>query len=249
MMSSNNKFYIFLLLALLVSWGCEKKESFVSEAPSDYLKLELGKWIRYRYDSTTFIFYGQKDTVVKYQAKDIVEDSIWDNSGRKAWKIVRYLSDSAGIKPWKPISTYFVVPSRESIEWVENNFRYLKLKLPIVTGFSWKGNTFIDTYSINSEVRYLDNWDYKYAKLNQEFTAFNNLKIANTVTVEQRDETIGNINNPSVYCERTFSQEVWGKGLGLVYKEFLHWEYQPPNGSNPGYKNGYGVKMQMIDHN
>lgn len=249
MMISRNKSIFAIFLASILVWGCEKKDSFVSDAPADYLKLEPGKWIRYRYDSTTFIFFGQKDTVVKYQAKDVVEDSLFDNIGRKAWRIVRYLSDSAGLKPWKPISTFYAVPTRETVEWVENNFRFLKLKLPLTNGFTWKGNSYIDTYSLNSEVRYLDNWDYKYAKLNQEFTTFNNIRIPNTLTVEQRDETIGNAANTAVYSEKTYSQEVWAKGLGLVYKEFIHWEYQPSNGSNPGYKNGYGLKMQMIDHN
>jgi hypothetical protein len=95
----------------------------------------------------------------------------------------------------------------------------------------------------------LDDWDYKYSKLNQDFTVFNNKKVAGTLTVEQRDENIGTASNINVYSEKTFSQEVWGKGIGLVFKEFLHWEYQPPVGSNPGFKSGYGLKMQMIDHN
>lgn len=52
------------------------------------------------------------------------------------------------------------------------------------------------------------------------------------------------------FGSKTYSVEKYGKGIGLVYQEFLIWEYQSPNGSNPnGYKVGFGVKRSMIDHN
>lgn len=47
-----------------------------------------------------------------------------------------------------------------------------------------------------------------------------------------------------------YSTEKYAKGLGLVYQELLMWEYQPPNGANPnGFRNGFGVKRSIIDHN
>jgi hypothetical protein len=95
----------------------------------------------------------------------------------------------------------------------------------------------------------MDDWDYKYANVNQDFLNFNAVKLPGTVTVEQRDELIGTPSNINVYSEKTYAKEVWAKGTGLVFKEFIHWEYQPPAGNNPGYKSGYGLKMQMIDHN
>lgn len=241
-----------LTLATVVVLGlaaCEKKETYSSAALDEFLQLSVGKYITYRLDSTSYINYGQKDTVVKYQAKEVVEAAITDNLGRPGWRIVRYLSDTTGTKPWTPVTTINLIPLRESVEVVENNLRYLKLKLPVSEGFSWKGNSFIDTYSINSEVRFMDDWDYTYENVDQPFSVWNNKVIENTLTVNQIDEVIGVPTDPNLYSEKTFSKEVFGKGIGLIYRDFLHWEYQPPNGGNPGYKNGYGIKMVMIDHN
>jgi hypothetical protein len=47
-----------------------------------------------------------------------------------------------------------------------------------------------------------------------------------------------------------YSVEKYAKGIGLVYQEFLMWEYQPPNAANPtGARIGFGVKRSIIDHN
>ena len=238
---------VTILLASIV--GCEKTDNYTSAELNEYMNLAVGKWIRYRLDSTLYINFGQKDTVVKYQVKDVVDAAITDNLNRPSWRIVRYISDSTGTAPWAESMAYLVTPSRESVEVVENNLRYQKLRLPIKEFFNWKGNSFIDTYSIDSKVRFLDDWDYTYENVESTFPVWNNQVVENTVTVNQRDETIGFPNDPSSYSEHSFSKEVYGLGVGLVYREFLHWEYQPPTGGNPGYKSGYGIKLVMIDHN
>jgi hypothetical protein len=39
------------------------------------------------------------------------------------------------------------------------------------------------------------------------------------------------------------------KGVGLIYREFLHWEYQGGETGVPGYFVGYGIKLSILDHN
>lgn len=242
--------FVTVLAIVVVSViSCNKKEQFSSAQLTEFMNLEVGKFIRYRLDSTKFINFGQKDTVLKYQAKEVIDAAITDNLGRPGWRVIRYLSDTTGTSPWTPSATYMIIPSRESVEVVENNLRFQKLRLPVTEGFNWKGNTAIDTYSSNSEVRYLDDWDYTYEDVSNSFTVWNNKVVDNTITVNQRDETIGTPSDPSLFSERNFSKEVYGEGIGLIYRDFLHWEYQPTNGQNPGYKIGYGIKMVMIDHN
>ena len=143
-----------------------------------------------------------------------------------------------------------VVPTENSIEFVENNLRYIKLKLPIREGYTWKGNSYIDTYSLNSDLKYLDDWDYTYDSVNVPLT-LGNITIDSTIRVAQRDEFLGQ--DPKIpgtqYAEKNYSVEKYAKGIGLVYKEFIHWEYQgahPPADAN---YSGYGVKLSMIDHN
>lgn len=239
----------FGITLLVVTQSCKKVGTYDSPALSDYMPLSVGKYIRYRMDSTRFIFFGQKDTIISYQAKDVVDAPITDNLGRQGWRIVRYLSDTNGTTPWKPAGSYMVIPTREAVEVVDNNLRYVKLKLPVTEGFSWKGNAYIDTYSLESEVKYLDGWDYTYADLSQPFTTSKGVTFENTVTIKQRDEVLGTPTDLGFYSQKNYSLEVYAKGLGLIYRNFLHWEYQPPDGSKPGYKEGYGLKLTLIDHN
>jgi hypothetical protein len=55
-----------------------------------------------------------------------------------------------------------------------------------------------------------------------------------------------------MYAEILFSKEVYAKNIGLVYKEFIHETWQPPNANlvNGYYEEGsYGIKLSLIKHN
>ncbi|HKP31564.1 MAG TPA: hypothetical protein VJT83_02515 [Chitinophagaceae bacterium] len=240
-----------LTVITLLFTQCKKTDNFQSAELDDYLNLGVGKYVIYRMDSTLFSDFGQITTIKSYQAKDEIDAAITDNLGRPAWRVVRYIRDTLGLGPWQTSSTYMIVPTREVVEVIEENFRYQKLKLPIKEGFNWKGNTFISLYSNDPgwDYRYLDDWDYTYENVDQPFIVTGNQVVDNSVTVNQRDELIGIPTDINSYSERNFSVEVYGENIGLIYKDFLHWEYQPPNAGNPGYKIGYGLKLNMISHN
>lgn len=232
---------------------CKKTtEEFTSAPLSDYLNLQVGKYIIYRLDSTEFVNFGQNTIYTHYQAKDEIDAAIVDNLGRPGFRVVRYLRDTLGHTQWVPNSTYMIVPTDQVVEVVEDNFRYQKLRLPINEGFNWKGNAYISIYSsgdLNWDYGYLDDWDYTYENLNAPYTVFNNQVIDSTLTVNQRDEIAGHPEDPNSYSQINYSMEVYGKGIGLIYKDFLHVEYQPPKQGDPGYKTGYGIKLNMISHN
>ena len=243
------KYFTGLVFVSLFFISCKKeKEIFVSEPVNDYYPLQVGKYITYDLDSTIFLNFGQKDTMVHYQAQDRVDAQITDNLGRPGYRIIRYIrSDTTG--EWVSNNTFMAVPTENSIEYIENNLRFLKLELPIKQDFSWKGNSYIDTYSVNSDVRYLDDWDYIYDSIGVPLT-INSLTIDSTLKVSERDEFLGQ--DPSIpgteYGEKNYSVEKYGKGIGLIYREFIHWEYQGPQSSSPGYT-GYGIRLSITDHN
>jgi hypothetical protein len=231
--------------------SCDKKtETFETVPLSDYFPLKVGKYITYRLDSTVFTNFGLTEEVHRYQVKDVVDAPVVDNLGRPSFRIIRYLRDSLGTGAWAPNATFLATALTEQGEWVDNNMRYIKMHLPIREGFSWKGNSHIDTYSVGSEVKYLADWDYLLEKVGEPVT-IRGRAIPNTVTVNQRDERIPDQPfNPAGYYERNYAKEIYGKGIGLVFKEFIHWEYQPPRPpGTQGDKKGYGVKLEMIDHN
>ncbi len=239
-----------ILISFLFS-SCKKEtEKFVSTEVTDYYPLEIGKYITYDLDSTVYyINFGQQANVINYQVQDRVDAQISDNQGRPAYRILRFIRKDAS-QQWVPNNTFMVVPTANSIEFIENNLRYLKLEQPVKQDFSWKGNSFIDTYSNYTDVKYLEDWDYVYDSINVPLI-INSLAIDSTIKVFERDEFLGQ--DPSIpgtqYAEKNYAVEKYGKGIGLIYREFLHWEYQGTQPGRPAYYVGYGVKLSMIDHN
>jgi hypothetical protein len=192
-MNSKYRYSLLVVFIFLIGQGCKKTDTFQSEPLSDYLQLQVGKYITYRLDSLVFINFGTQQVINSYLAKDVIDDSITDNLGRPSWRVIRYISDTTGTQPWTPIETYMITASRQDVEVVENNLRFIKLVLPIVDGFTWKGNSYIDTKSIDPDFTYLDGWDYTYDSAGMPYTVLSGI-VSNAVIIRQRDST-GNDND------------------------------------------------------
>jgi len=246
------KYPLFLFtIATIISFSACKKssEELQTAALSDYSPLVVGKYITYSLDSLIYTSFGTASEIHSYQVKYETDAQITDNQGRPAYRIIRYIRNSpAG--SWSPENTFMAVNSGNEFEFIENNQRFLKLHLPVRNNFSWKGNTYIDTYSTNSEVRYLDDWDYIYDSVGvqQQVGAYT---LDSCLIVNQRDEVIGNPLDPDSYSEINYSQEKYAIGIGMVYRRFFHSEYQPPVPGLGGHivTGSYGVTFTMIDHN
>ena len=240
----------FCLIGVIIFSACEKQpEDLYSPPISDYSPLAVGKYITYKLDTFKYLPFSLKDTTVSYQVKYVVDGLITDNLSRPAYRIIRYIRKTPQ-NAWVPDNSFMALNTESSFEFIENNLRFLKLKLPIKDGYTWKGNSYIDTYSLNSTVSYLDNWDYTYDSLNRPFT-IGTINLDSTLTVKQRDETIGIPENPESYSQKNYSVETYAKGVGLVYKKFLHTEFQPatPNSASYIVDGSYGITLTMIDHN
>ena len=246
-------FFCFLGLTILSITGCKKTITYQTAQLTDYLQLQPGKVITYRLDSTNFTFFGTIRTITSYIAQDIVDTLATDNLNRPSWRIFRYITDTAMSQSWANLETYMITPTISTTEVIENNLRYVKLALPLQNGFSWPGNTYIDTNtpaaSSDPDYSYLAAWNYTYDSIGAPYTVLAGT-IPNTLIVRQQDQMIGDSTDPNTFSERDYSKEVYAKSIGLIYKDFLHWEYQPPNGSNAaGYKTGYGIRLNMMGHN
>jgi len=238
-------FFYFLLFTFYLS-SCKKSESYSSPSIADYNPLQTGKYITYQLDSLIYLSFGTRDTTVSYQVKYLTDSLITDNLGRPAYRIFRFIRKNEN-EPWRSDAAFMSINTGNRLEFIENNLRYIKLQMPIKDNVTWKGNSFIDTYSSNSLFRYLDNWDYSYANVGAADDV-SNFNFENVITVLQRDEIIGVPDEPSSYSEVNYSQEKYAKGIGMIYRKFFHSEYQPNNG---GYfaDGSYGVTYTIIDHN
>lgn len=153
----------------------------------------VGKYIIYRLDSTVFTQFGRTTEIHKYQVKHQVDALITDNLGRPAYRIFRYIRDSAGTQPWMANGSYSVTLLENLVEVNDDNLRVIKLQLPFKDGFSWKGNRYLppDPYGALFNFSNDDNmasWDFTYEGP-ASFTYSGNT-YSTVFTVEQIDESV-----------------------------------------------------------
>ena len=245
-----NPLLLLTFSAVILFSACkESNEDFKTAELSEYYPLEVGKYITYNLDSTIFVDFGASSEVHSYQVKYETDAQMTDNLGRPAYRIIRYIRNN-DTQPWASDATFMATNTGTSLEFLENNFRYIKLHQPVRDNYSWKGNAYIETYSINTEFRYLDDWDYIYENVDQP-DQVGGFTLDSCLTVNQRDELIGDINDPNTYSEVNLGREKYARGIGMVYRKFFHSEYQPPTTGQGGYfvTGSYGVEYTMIDHN
>lgn len=245
-----------LSLILVGLFSCsDKSEPFVTEPLSDYLPLQTGKYITYRLDSLVFTSFGANVETHRYQVKHVVDQQITDNLGRPSWRVYMYISDSTGTEPWNAHGSYMVTPVNDQVEVIEDNLRFIKLHTPMRSGFEWPGNSFLPTnpYSgydfSNDDDMTSPDWNYSYESF-EPSTSYRDQVYEDVWTVEQFNEA-NNIplTMPTNYGFKTEAMEKYAKNIGLVYRKYIFWEYQPnPSGANP-YNTGFGVTMWMVDHN
>ena len=250
------KFLLSFLIAAILLTSCgSKKADLMLTTTADYAPLIKGKYITYELDSMIFTNFGTVEAHRFYQAKYEVIDSIRDNSNRLAYQIRRSLrsipaAGGTATTNFVPELTFSAINTGTTFEFVENNQRFIKLAMPIKSFYSWKGNAYINLTTPNfagvPNSYFLDDWDYTYEDVDGpspiNFPGFN---ILNTVTVNQRDiSTNLPVTGTTNIASKDFAKEIYAKNIGMVYRQFIHWEYQ----TSTKYI-GYGSTMKMIDKN
>ena len=93
-------------------------------------------------------------------------------------------------------------------------------------------------------------WKYAYTGIG-ESTMINGKNYSNVITVKQADDTLNllpdrqTVRDLGGFAFRAYSEEKYAKNIGLVYKKFDLWEYQQVG----GYYLGFGIEIQLVDHN
>ncbi|MBV9963636.1 MAG: hypothetical protein JO072_15440 [Parafilimonas sp.] len=236
-----------IVITISAFFSCKKDYVPNYAQAKDYYPLAAGRVWFYRLDSTTIPPFGTELIVHSYHLKDSVGVSFSDNAGRTSWPVYRFITDTLEESSWQNISTYYVTPTNNDVEVVDdNNLRFIKLISPISAGKSWKGNRYIDTRSATSPFQYLDDWDFIYDSVNLSYTTLAG-SIDSSVVVHQRDETSpeGDF-DPQYYQQRNYSVEVYAYNTGLIYKNFLHWTWQPTPSPARFEDDSYGIILNLI---
>lgn len=252
-----------LFLAISFSFfSCNEKETLATDKLQDYFVMTPGKYITYRLDSLVFTNFGRTIETHRYQVKFQVDAQITDNQGRPAYRVYRYIRDSAGTQSWQPDGSYAVTILSDQVEINDNNLRFIKMHLPVTNGFNWKGNRYLPAgtcpsssgpycqlYNFSNDDNMAD-WDYHYDGGAASFS-YNGKNYTDVQTIEEADETFNvPITVPTAYASKSRSVEKYSKSTGLVFRDYQLWEYQPNTGGAGGpYYTGFGITMWMIDHN
>jgi len=243
-----------VVLSALSLVSCSTKEEFDTEKLSDYMPMQTGKYITYRLDSLVFTSFGTQIETHSYQVKHVIDAQVTDALGRPSYRVYTFMSDSTGTQPWEAKGSYYVTPLTNQTEVIDDNLRVIKLHAPIKEGFEWKGNTYLpnepyyDMFSFNND-NDMKEWEFTYDAFEPGFT-YQGHSYADVQTVLQED-IASNIPvvDINAFGFKNVSIEKYSKTIGLVYRQFILWEYQPnPSGADP-YNTGFGITMWMIDHN
>lgn len=237
------------LLFIAAMAGCKKEtEQLNLPQVADYAALQPGKVLVYHLDSTVVDQSGTQLLTTSYLVKDSTGNAYTDNTGRTSYTIYRFITDTLSTSPWQPLLTYYRTPTENSVETVDDyNLRYISLQAPVADDFSWNGNAYIDTKSTTPDYLFMDGWVYTYQNINMPYTTRKGV-IDSTVTVAQIDDLSppGDF-DPSAFQVRTYSTETYAKGIGLIYKEYLHWTWQPTPLPSQYQKDSYGIKLNLVD--
>jgi hypothetical protein len=241
-----------ICICLLFLFSCKKETETIPAIPfSDYSPLVVGKFITYNLDSLVYTNFGTVVAHRLYEVKYKVENEYLDNSGRKAFRISRSIS-VPGANNFIPENTFSALNTATAHEFVENNQRVFKLTQPVADGNTWKGNSAIDVTS-SIDLQYLGDWDFTYDSVGVSKRVGSYI-FPNTLIVRQRDYSFGlpvvpvTSSNPTLYATKDFAKEVYAKGVGMVKREFIHWEYQKTFGPSGGYV-GFGVDYTIKEYN
>lgn len=238
----------FTAFCIYIFSSCTKKDVLSSSIKAEnYYPVSNGKvWI-YRLDSTNIPSFGTSLVISSYHLKDSVGSLFTDNAGRDSWVVYRFITDTLEQYPWQSLSSYYITPTASDVEVVEdNNLRFIKLVTPVSEGKTWPGNSYIDTRSPNTPFQYLDGWNYVYKNVDSSYTTLAGV-IDSSITILQHDETSpeGPF-DPQFFQQRDYSVEVYANGVGLIYKNFLHWVWQPTPEPAHYADGSYGIILNLI---
>ena len=242
-----------ILIVFLAS--CRSNQPQQGFSVEEFSPLTSGKTITYRIDSLVFTQFGRQVETRSYLMRYTIDSSFLDNQGRKSYRIIRMIRDTLQTQPWKPDGSFYITTTPSQMEWIEDNLRQVKLQTPLRPGAQWNGNRFLASNPLNPPYDFsnddnIQNWIYTLSAEPSSFQ-YRNKRYENVIAVMQIDEAVNvPITIPTAYAFRNYAVDRFAKNIGLVYREWESWEYQPNTGGSGGpYRIGFGIRQWMVEYN
>ncbi len=199
---------ILLCLGFATLLNACKKDVYL-EVPQNsyknYYPVEIGYWIEYQVDSIIHLSNDDINLVdtsivlYNFLIREQIDSSMIDGEGDTAYIVSRYKRFSDTL-PWELTAVWTSKLTKNALERVEDNRRYIRLTFPFKTDYIWNGNAY---NSLSAE-------DYTFEDL-YSAGAFSGIEFDSTVTVNQ-NEFVSNIN-------RINKKEIYGNNVGLIFKK------------------------------
>ncbi len=248
------KYWIVIVLLTFSFIACKKQtEKLRLTDVTAYYPMSVGKVFIYRMDSTRLINFTNFVTAY-YLVKDSVAGRYVDILGDTSYTVFRYITDTLASQPYQYSETHSIVYGSSTVEYIDgNNARFIPLANPLSFNTTWSGNIYLDSahQRITDNTSYLG-WNYQYTSINQPYTVLDST-YQNTITVLQvADSSLGDFEIHKINS-KTYSTEVYAKGVGLIEKNIIDYFFQPEI-DTPVYKAGYyedgcfGVKLRLVSY-
>ena len=189
---------ILLVGIAVISCNTDKVSPRDINLGKDYFILATGHFVSYNVKETQYAL-NQSPKIVTYQLREVVEQPFIDETGKESYRIVRYIRGN-GRQNWQVENVWAARTDLIGAVRTEENMPYLKLIFPFEEQKTWDGNTFND---FGRETYIMQDLGKRYR--------FDLKNYDETVTVIQsRDSNLVNKN---------FRTEIYGKGIGLIYRK------------------------------
>jgi hypothetical protein len=220
------RFLLLPLLALLViGWVSCKKETdgrYYTEATRGYFPLQLGRYVIYDVDSTTWNDFNCIKSEKHLNLRYTVADTFTDNQNRPSFRVDVHERDNAD-SAWKVNQVFYVTPTTTGVDVVMQNLRFQKMIFPVAEGRTWLGNRAIDT--TEPGLREYGGWVYRYSEFQRPYDN-GRARFDYTVTVNAINDSL-NKSGGDDYATKSFFREVYAYDIGMIYRESTFWVYDP----------------------
>lgn len=225
---------IILYSILLLICSCKKPVSTSNiERDKDYFPLEIGNWIEYDVDSIVLNDFFSPAKIDTFQSimRLMVTDTFRDNTGDLTYEMTYYWKQDDTLD-WKTNLVWSISDEGQNIQSFEQNLRVIKLVYPITSTVEWYGDAF---FSPTDETAFYGSDTFKYGNIH-EADIINDIQFDSTVSVEANRENL---------IERFTYHETYAKGIGMIYKKYVHLEKQNIGGD---WENGFDIEFKVRDY-
>ncbi|QQR97613.1 MAG: hypothetical protein IPK18_12305 [Sphingobacteriales bacterium] len=214
---------IVIFCALLFS--CKKEtETVTFNYEYNLLPLEIGNYIIYKGDSIIYnYFFAQVKRSSSFYLKETIKDTSRDNLNRLRYEIsVQMRYDTT--QNWGVEKIHYIVPTKTTIERVEDNLRYIKLIFPNQLGTQWNPNKYI-----TQKIPYIFTLDTSLNIINSKaIVTSKDVNYSNSFKSFDSTLTTTNLIDSSAINLYKLTER-YAKNIGLVYLERWNVIAKDPN--------------------